>query len=134
MHPREIARRAGEASDRISKAALAIGDSLGLDAPNFTQVASRGGPVVMRLRERELQADYLEAIAEKIAKLPKKGSAKKQDEDPAAAALVPAGVAQSSSATDDDDPSLRSSSDDLSPLATDDDSLPPIPPLVIAGE
>lgn len=66
MHPREIARRASEANARITAAATAIGEHLGIDAPDFTTISNQGGVEVKRLRERELQAAHLEAIAEAL--------------------------------------------------------------------
>lgn len=66
MHPREIARQSGEASARINDAARQIGAILKLDPPDFDHISPRGGPDVKRLRERQIQAEYLEAIAARL--------------------------------------------------------------------
>lgn len=71
MHPREVARRTAEANERITAAATAIGEKIGVEAPEFGSVSRRFGPDVQRLREREMQAEHLEAIADALNARPK---------------------------------------------------------------
>lgn len=62
MHPRAIAQRNANATNRTRIAADRIAEALGID-PLEVRITPHGGPLVAQLQLREAIADYLERIA-----------------------------------------------------------------------
>jgi hypothetical protein len=63
MHPRNIDRRSTDARRRISEAAAALADSLGVPPLGSIAERERRDPAVAQMRELEEIADLIDGIA-----------------------------------------------------------------------
>lgn len=80
MHPRVQAERLAQAQTRAGKASGIIAAALDLDAPAFAEIRGPNEGII-RLRQMEVMADFLELAAEQVAKAKKPAATAKGKTD-----------------------------------------------------